>query len=122
MIATAYGPRRATDMATTCTRTWMRLATLITAMGNWSGPVFNYFDYRVTNAYTESVNRLIADSNRLGRGYSFDVLRTRMLLARGALKQEGLPPGTFGFRDDGEQPFTGVHLPTLLELIENGQW
>lgn len=95
---------------------------LVTAMGNWSGPVFNYFDFRVTNAYTESLNRLIGDTDRIGRGYSFDVLRTRMLLARGALKQEGLPPGTFGYREDGEQPFTGVHIPTLTDLIENGQW
>ena len=95
---------------------------LITAMGNWSGPVFNYFDYRITNAYTESLNRLIGDADRIGRSYSFDVLRTRMLLTRGALKQEGLPTGTFGFREDGEQPFSGVHLPTLMDLIENGQW
>ena len=95
---------------------------LITAMGNWSGPVFNYFDHgRLTNAYTESLNRLIADSNRLGRGYSFDVLRTRILLARGALKEEGLPAGTFG-RKDGPQVFTGIHIPTLSKMIEHGDF
>ncbi len=95
---------------------------LITAMGNWSGPVFNYFDHgRLTNAYTESLNRLIADSNRLGRGYSFDVLRTRIMLSRGALKEEGLPPGMSGFKE-GPQVFTGIHIPTLSEMIEHGDF
>lgn len=95
---------------------------LITAMGNWSGPVFNYFDHgRLTNAYTESLNRLIADANRLGRGYIFDVLRTRILLSRGALKEEGLPAGTFG-RKDGPQVFTGIHIPTLSKMIEHGEF
>lgn len=95
---------------------------LITAMGNWSGPVFNYFDHgRLTNAYTESLNRLIADANRLGRGYSFDVLRTRILLSRGALKEEGLPPGMSGFKE-GPQVFTGIHIPTLSKMIEHGEF
>nr|UGK56500.1 hypothetical protein [Escherichia coli] len=33
----------------------------------------------VTNAYTESINRLAKDKNREGRGYSFEVMRARML-------------------------------------------
>jgi len=94
---------------------------LITAVGNWSRQIFSYFDHPVTNAYTESLNRLIADSNRLGRGYSFDVLRTRMLLSRGALKEEGLPAGQFGYTGT-EQRFAGIHIPTLARLIESGHW
>ncbi|MDY6930176.1 MAG: ISL3 family transposase, partial [Pseudomonadota bacterium] len=31
------------------------------------------------NAYTESINRLAKDKNREGRGYSFEVMRARML-------------------------------------------
>ena len=33
----------------------------------------------VTNAYTESINRLAKDKNREGRGYTFEVMRARML-------------------------------------------
>jgi hypothetical protein len=32
-----------------------------------------------TNAYTESLNGLIKITNRIGRGYSFEVIRARML-------------------------------------------
>ena len=36
-------------------------------------------DIPVTNAFTESINRLAKDKNRDGRGYSFEVMRARML-------------------------------------------
>lgn len=54
---------------------------IITAVGNWREEIFAYFDQPVTNAYTEAFNRLIGDTNRLGRGYSFEVLRAKMLHA-----------------------------------------
>jgi transposase len=49
----------------------------------WGDEVFAYFDHRVTNAYTESLNGLARVANRLGRGYSFDVLRARLLYGIG---------------------------------------
>jgi transposase len=49
----------------------------------WGDEIFAYFDHRVTNAYTESLNGLARVANRLGRGYSFDVLRTRLLYGIG---------------------------------------
>ena len=36
-------------------------------------------DIPVTNAFTESINRLAKDKNSDGRGYSFEVMRARML-------------------------------------------
>lgn len=36
-------------------------------------------DTPVTNAFPESLNRLAKDKNREGRGYSFEVMRARML-------------------------------------------
>lgn len=54
-----------------------------TAMKRWSGNIFAYFDHPYTNAYTESVNRLIGDMHRNGRGYSFEVLRAKALLSYG---------------------------------------
>jgi transposase len=52
---------------------------LITSMTNWRKEIFAYFDHRVTNAYTEAVNGIVKIANRTGRGYSFDVIRARLL-------------------------------------------
>lgn len=46
---------------------------LLRASHNWQNEIFNYYEHVVTNAYTESVNRLARDINRMGRGYSFEV-------------------------------------------------
>lgn len=51
------------------------------AIGNWEPYIFNYFDHRVTNAYTESLNGLTKLTNRMGRGYSFDVIRAKVLFS-----------------------------------------
>jgi transposase len=47
---------------------------------NWRSEVFNFFDHRFTNAYTESLNRITKDFNRVGRGYKFDRIRAKVLL------------------------------------------
>ncbi|MEQ3622818.1 MAG: ISL3 family transposase [Marinobacter sp.] len=54
---------------------------LVRVVGNWREEIMTYFetDMTVTNAYTESINRLAKDKNREGRGYSFEVMRARML-------------------------------------------
>lgn len=54
---------------------------LVRAVGNWREEIMTYFETAmpVTNAYTESINRLAKDKNREGRGYSFEVMRARML-------------------------------------------
>ena len=59
---------------------------LLQAMHNWNTQIFNYFDQRITNAYTESINNLIKGMNRMGRGYSFDVLKARLLYNEEARK------------------------------------
>lgn len=52
---------------------------LITAVTNWRAPIFNYFDTGLTNAYTEAMNGVAKAVNGLGRGYSFDSIRAKML-------------------------------------------
>ncbi len=52
---------------------------LITATGNWHKEIFNYFDYPVTNAYTESMNGVLRYVNNQGRGYKFKTLRSKIL-------------------------------------------
>ena len=60
---------------------------LTTAMNNWYEEIMNYFDKPLTNAYTESLNNIIRSINRNGRGYSFDVLRAKILFAKGAQRR-----------------------------------
>lgn len=66
---------------------------LLSATKNWREPIFNYFDRRITNAFTEAMNGLIKITNRNGRGYSFPVLRARMLLNREAARTARIAVG-----------------------------
>ncbi|NEV75616.1 ISL3 family transposase [Rhodopseudomonas sp. BR0C11] len=54
-------------------------AELTRAMKNWRTEVFNYWDWPITNGYTEGKNRTVKMINRVGVGYSFPVLRARIL-------------------------------------------
>lgn len=47
---------------------------------NWRVEIFAYFDYPITNAYTDATNGLIKIANRAGRGYSFETIRAKALL------------------------------------------
>jgi transposase len=48
---------------------------------NWRQEIFGFFDYPITNAYTEARNGLVKKLNRAGNGYSFDTIRAKALLA-----------------------------------------
>lgn len=56
---------------------------LLSATKNWRAEILEYFDHReVTNAFTESLNSITRVTDRLGRGYDFEVLRGRLLFGR----------------------------------------
>ena len=56
-------------------------ADVFSRFSNWREYIFNFFDkgHRLTNAFTESMNAMIHVVQQMGRGYSFEVLRARML-------------------------------------------
>ena len=57
---------------------------------NWGDEIVNYFDYAdapVTNGPTESINNVIKSVMRVGRGYSFPVLRAKAILGFEARKE-----------------------------------
>jgi transposase len=56
---------------------------LLTAMKNWRREILAYFDHPITNAYTEALNGVAKTINRQGRGYTFEVLRARLLYGKG---------------------------------------
>lgn len=111
---------------------------LTKAMENWEAEIFAYFDHRVTNAYTESLNNLIRVINRLGRGYSFEALRAKILFTEGLAKQRKpkyqrrindyvleenfpmfkMPPV---IREPEETTLLGIDLSTLIEKLEKGE-
>lgn len=107
---------------------------LITAVTNWKDEIFAYFDHPVTNAYTESLNNLIRFVNREGRGYSFDVLRAKILYTKGAHdvvriapKFERRDPYSMGrmidtsTQSDIREINYGANISTLLRLQEEGK-
>ena len=56
------------------------------ALQSWWTEIFNHYDYPTSNAYTESINNIAKGMNRMGRGYSFDVIRARLLFDDDARK------------------------------------
>lgn len=52
---------------------------LMTSTKNWREEMLAFFDHPITNGYTEALNGVAKVINRAGRGYSFDVLRARLL-------------------------------------------
>jgi transposase len=52
---------------------------LLSAFENWGEYIFNYFDHRFTNAFTESRNRLVKDIQRESRGCDFETLRGKVI-------------------------------------------
>lgn len=57
---------------------------LTRAMKNWRKEILAYFDYPISNGYTEALNGVAKVINRAGRGYSFDVMRARILYKHGS--------------------------------------
>lgn len=57
-------------------------SSLVTFMFNWREYIFNYFDFRATNAYTESFNGYLKQIYRNGRGYSFPAIRAKVLYGK----------------------------------------
>lgn len=122
---------------------------VLRAMNNWRPYIFNYFDHPITNAYTESFNNLIRSMNRMGRGYSFEVLRARLLYNEEARKNtrssirkqikkpsQKLENDTWNFSltekslfKKNSQPMAkkrfveyGAHIPTLVKLLDSGKF
>lgn len=56
---------------------------LTRAFQNWMPEILNYFKHPINNAYTECLNSLIRVIDRLGRGYSLEALRAKILYTEG---------------------------------------
>lgn len=121
---------------------YSHFASIVTAWSNWQPYIVEYFNHPVTNAYTESLNSIIRVMNRLGRGYSFEALRAKILFTEGTHKviqprpkferreaqydaaftgfalYTGTPQST---RNDEKPKNYGADLSTLARMIERGE-
>ncbi|HBT5993357.1 MULTISPECIES: transposase, partial [Enterobacteriaceae] len=79
--------------------------------------IFAYWDapFSLTNGYTEGLNGLIKMSNRLGRGYSYEIIRAKTLYSKEARKVGS------GIRAGRGKVEYGPHIPTLLKQAEGGE-
>jgi transposase len=97
---------------------------------NHYADIFAYWDSpsQITNAYTECLNGLIKMSNRIGRGYSYEIIRAKTLYAKEARKVGSgvrLLPGVesqIPTKLASETVEYGPHIPTLIDLAEDGKF
>jgi transposase len=107
---------------------------------NHKKEIFNYFDHPYTNAFTESMNNIIKSVEKEGKGYSFEVLRAKVLYGTEATIKKPkydhmmeFQPIHFSFENTDDfdafydemqaQSVTyGVDLTTLSEIFERGEF
>lgn len=88
--------------------------------------IFAYWDAptRITNSYTESLNGVVKVANRMGRGYSYEIIRAKTLYAKHARKVgSGVRPRIHQDGQDGISQAVeyGPHIPTLVDMVESGK-
>ncbi|WP_277680141.1 ISL3 family transposase [Gracilibacillus dipsosauri] len=107
---------------------------LVRAVDNWQDEIFNYFDKKLTNAYTESINSIIRQVERMGRGYSFEALRAKILFNENLHKKrkprfnssafsKAILYDTFNWHEVTDHVITGnygVDFSTLIKKLEKG--
>lgn len=111
---------------------------IFSAFDNWSHEIFNYWDFKFTNAFTEALNNGIRSVYAAGNGYSFEVLRAKLLYTKGTHKLYEVKPrynkrafeayNTYAFTkvtslapEPTETINYGVDISTLLAFIETGK-
>ena len=112
------------------------------ALRSWWTEIFNDYDRPISNAYTESINNLAKRMNRMGRGYSFEVIRARLLFddearadtrttIRKKVRKAAHKPPMVGYTttysgcrtasDDTVVEY-GPYIPTLARKLEAGDF
>lgn len=82
---------------------------LTTTIQNWRAEIFAYFDHRVTGDYTEALGMINELSHRIGRGYSFEAIRARLLFS-GGLRVEQSAADKLALN-------SGVMISTILQRL-----
>lgn len=104
---------------------------VVSAVTNWRKEIMNYFDHRITNAFTESMNKKVKTIAREGSGYDFATMRLRILRgykpkpARGFMKcslcyQKSRPDNRVKMRMVVPPHLAAIHLkrPKPIRMCE----
>lgn len=94
----------------------------------WRNEILAFIDTGATNAYTESLNNAVRILTRIGRGYSFETLRARMLLnhsaprpaARRYIRSSSLPLASgneASQMSEASTPHFGIDLADVEVLV-----
>lgn len=110
---------------------------IFTAFDNWHHEIFNYWDYKFTNAFTEALNNGIRSVYASGNSYSYEVLRAKLLYTKDTRKLYEKKArydrnafdniSTWSYERAAYRPEkpdvinSGVDISTLLDLIKNGR-
>ncbi|AKU11279.1 transposase, IS204/IS1001/IS1096/IS1165 family protein [Azoarcus sp. CIB] len=95
---------------------WKHWQPILVTFDNWGNEIYAFFDVleeackRLTNAYTECQNGLTRAIDRIGRGYSFDAVRVKLLLAP---KKQGMVTSYRSVRRKKNEP----QGPALAEFM-----
>lgn len=84
---------------------------LMTCTANWREEMLAYFDHPISNGYTEALNGVAKVINRAGRGYSFEVLRARLLFSK------TYRPSTVEIEDIAEEVASAPHSGSLRQTL-----
>lgn len=121
---------------------------IVKMVRHWHKEIFNYFDLNCSNASTEAINGIIKIVNRQGHGYSYPVLRAKMLYGAGRRAYTGvkkiktvtvidsdntdiyttrwITPGSFTHTHTEEREYTanvfGVNLNWLADEVKSGRF
>lgn len=93
--------------------------------GQQARAVFAYFDEPYTTGYIEGVNRMLDDIQRAGRGYSYDIIRGKLLLTPKLQKRtfRDRQPNMFVPEEDRLPPIIielGLDTEELSGLLNDG--
>jgi transposase len=92
---------------------------IFSAFDNWSNEIFNFWDYRFTNAFTEALNNGIRSVYASGNGYSFEVLRAKLLYTKGTHKLFEVKP-KYNRKAFDDTSFQRLYVPPAVETVNYG--
>lgn len=93
--------------------------------GDIGKAVYAYFDHPYTTGYIEGVNRMLDDIQRAGRGYSYEIIRGKLLLTPKLQKKtfRDRQPNFYVEEDERLPPIItdhGMSIEVLNNLLNDG--
>lgn len=105
---------------------WLHSKPILVTFGNRDNDIYAFFDVveaagkRLTNTYTECRHGMTRAIDRIGKVYSFDVLRVKLLLA--SMKQEIVTGYRSVWRRKPEPPMPEMVMARSFMMLHTEQY